>query len=323
MRRNLKRFGCAILCTCLLMLNAPVPMSYAGNTEHQATDTDAVYGVVADTDVTEAARTATGTDAEDSYAESATPGDALLAASPDIPAGGYKLEINSQADWDNLFTHTAGDGSGWNSSGTVATYIENTNPVTIILNADISLSANSTLTIPPIDSVQKNFLLYGNGHSIEANGNKFIVQAANTIAIDNVHIKNGTLTLQGHISFNCTNSKFTAASVELQASNITERTYITGCEFSNCPEPCVCSKNAPCPVSFSDCNMDNCGLLFNSQNPSRVSFSGITAKNCMGTVFGQTDYANYPCIIDSISGCELSTSQSNLTAIHHNRNAIA
>lgn len=323
MRRNIKRLGCAILCTCLLMVNAPVPMSYAGNTEHQATDTDAVYADVADTDVTETACPATGTDAEDTYAESATAGDALLAASPDVPEGGYKLEINSQADWDNLFTHTSGDGSGWNSSGMTAIYTENTNPVTIILNADISLSADTTLTIPPIDSVQKNFLLYGNGHSVDTNGNKFIVQAANTIAIDNVHIKNGTLALQGYSSFNCTNSKFTAASVELQASNITERTYITGCEFSNCPSPCVYSMAVPCPVSFTDCSMDTCGLLFNSENKCRVSFSGITATNCTGTVFGQTDYARYPCIIDSISGCELSTSQSGLTAIHHNRNAIA
>ncbi len=329
-KRTLKNLGCAVLCTCLLLINTPVPMSYAGSAEQHATATNAADVKAVEKGETNASvpnveaavHVATGTDAVDNDTF-ATETDALYAASPDIPAGGYKLEINSQADWDNLFTHTAGDGSGWNSSGTVATYIENTNPVTIILNADISLSANSTLTIPPIDSVQKNFLLYGNGHSIEANGNKFIVQAANSIAIDNIHIKNGTLLVSGHSSFNCTNSKFSAASIELQASYITERTYITGCEFSNCPEPCVCSKNAPCPVSFSDCNMDNCGLLFNSQNPSRVSFSGITAKNCTGTVFGQTDYANYPCIIDSISGCELSTSKPNLTAIHHNSNAIA
>ena len=121
-KRTLKNLGCAVLCTCLLLINTPVPMSYAGSAEQHATATNAADVKAVEKGETNASvpnveaavHVATGTDAVDNDTF-ATETDALYAASPDIPAGGYKLEINSQADWDNLFTHTAGDGSGWNS----------------------------------------------------------------------------------------------------------------------------------------------------------------------------------------------------------------
>ena len=143
-------------------------MSYAGNLKQYATDTDATETDAAYTEAEETNRTATGTDAEDISAKGAADintssvmgADVLLyATSPDVPADGYKLEINSQADWDALFNHTAGDGSGWSSSsssGITATYNENKNPVVIILNTDITLSQNTTLTVPPIDADRKS-----------------------------------------------------------------------------------------------------------------------------------------------------------------------
>lgn len=331
MRRKLKKLGCAILCTCLLMLSTPSPMSYAGNTEQYATDSDATYMDATytdaeNTDVTETVSVATDTNVKDIYTATATAIDALLyAAAPDVPEGGYSIEINSQDDWNNLFSHTAGDGSGWTSSGTAtAIYIENTNPVAIILNADITLSSNTTLVCQQVEGVQKDFMLYGNGHSIDTDGHIFSI-VSNTIAIENTHIKNGRLYVQGHIRFRCTNSQFSAATIELYTNNVTERTYITGCEFFDCPEPCIWSKGAPCPVSISDCNMDNCGLLFKATNgPCRASFSGIKAKNCTGTVLGQTttDSTATPYIIESISNCELSTSQPGKTAIDHTASAV-
>lgn len=326
MRRNLKRLGCTVLCACLLMINTPAPMSYAGNLKQYATDTDATETDAAYTEAEETNRTATGTDAEDISAKDAADintssvmgADVLLyATSPDVPADGYKLEINSQADWDALFNHTAGDGSGWSSSsssGITATYNENKNPVVISLNTDITLSQNTTLTVPPIDATPKDFRLYGNGHSVDTAGHTFNL-IANTVTIRNTHIKNGKVQVQNHIDFRCLDSQFTNASVELYTNGITERTYITGCEFSDCLGPCINSKGAPCPVSFSDCNMDNSGLLFTSANPCRVSFHGITATNCTGTVLKQTANGSY--VIESISDCEFSTLQSGFAAIEY------
>ncbi len=379
MRRKLKKLGCAILCTCLLIINTPGSMSYAENTEQYATDTDAIYADTVDTDVTENAYAATGTDAlpsatagdaEDIYASSVTATDVLLyasatigdvmlnAASPDVPEGGYSIEINSQDDWDNLFNHTEGDGSGWTNSSGAAVYIEDKNPVVIILNADITLSKDTVLMIPTIESVKKDFLLYGNGHSIDLGGYAFMFQAATTVTIENTHIKNGTIQVQnattvtienthiengtvqvygattvtieqqthiengtvqvyGHMSFNCTDSQFSSASVELYTSDATGNADITGCDFSECSGPCVYSKGAPCPVNFSDCIMDKSGLLFKSMSTCSVSFSGIKATNCTGTVFGQgpSESEGSPYIIKSISGCELSTSETGITAI--------
>ncbi len=293
MRRNLKKLGCAILCTCLLLINTPGAVSYAENTEQYATYTDA------------------NTTTED----------------VDVPEGAYSIEINSQADWDNLFTYMAGDGSGWTNSGGTTTYIEDKNPVAIIINADITLSQDIVLSIPPIDSVQKDFLLYGDGqHSIDLDGHAFKIQAANTVAIDNAHINNGMVQVYGHINFSCTDSQFSAASVELYTANagVNEITNITGCEFFDCPGPCIYSSNAPCPVSFSDCYMNNSGLLFKTKKMCPVSFSNITAEECTGTVFGQgmPDTESAPYIIKSISGCELSTSQPGITAIDQYGTAI-
>lgn len=324
LRRNLKKLGCTMLCACLLMINTPAPMSYAGNLKQYATDTDATETDAAYTEAEETIRIATGTDAENISAKDAADintssvmgADVLLyATSPDVPADGYKLEINSQADWDALFSHTAGDGSGWrSSSGNTASYIENKNPVVIILNTDITLSFNNTLIADVVDSVQKDFLLYGNGYSVDTAGHTFNL-IANTVTIENTHIKNGEVWVQGHSICHCTDSQFTNASVELYTNNMTERTYITGCEFSDCPSPAVYSRGAPCPVSFSDCSMNNSGLLFTSANPCRASFSGITATNCTGTVLGQN--STYTHIIESISGCDFSTSQSGIVAINY------
>ncbi|MCM1272131.1 MAG: InlB B-repeat-containing protein [Clostridium sp.] len=331
MRRKLRNLSCAILCTCLLMLNMPGPMSYAENTGQKATDTDATYMDATymdapDTDMTGIVYATTDTKITDIYIASVTAIDTLLNAAPlEVPEGGYCIEINSQDDWNVLFSHAAGDGSGWTTSGaTTAIYFEKKNPIVIILNDDITLSSNATLVCQQIEDVKKDFVLYGNGHSIDTDGHTFSL-VANTVAIENTHIKNGALYVQGHIKFDCTDSQFSAATVELYTNAVTERTYITGCEFMNCPEPCIWSKGAPCPVSISDCNMDNCGLLFKSTNAScRASFSNITAKNCTGTVLGQTtaDSKATPYIIESISNCELSTSQPGKTAIDHGGSAV-
>lgn len=330
LRRNLKKLGCTVLCACLLMINTPAPMSYAGNLKQYATNTDATETDATYTEAEETNRTATGTDAEDISAKYAADintssvmgADVLLyAASPDVPADGYKLEINSQADWDALFNHTAGDGSVWSSSGTTATYNENKNPVVISLNTDITLSADTTLTVPPIDATPKDFRLYGNGHNIEMHGNVFTITAY-TVTIENTFMNSGTLRVQGHIRFNCTDNSFYKASVELQTGAVTETTYITGCDFSECPSPAVYSKTAPCPIDFSDCQMSQSGLLFATDNPCRVTFSGITATNCTGTVLGYTNIFGQSYIIEVITNCELSTSQGGITAIEHEEGAI-
>ena len=354
MRRNLKKLGCAILCICLLLVNTPGSISYAENTEQYATYTDADADTTTeDVDmpvVEETTQTATDTDAEDIYTEAATAedtddiyassvtaGDVLLsatamvedallyAASPELPEGGYSLEINSQADWDNL---AAGNSSGWTFSGGAAVYTEDKNPVVIILNTDITLSADITLTVPTINSVSKDFLLYGNGHSIDINGHAFRVQGANTVTIEQTHIKNGTVQVYGHMIFRSTDSQFSASSVELYTNDATETTNITGCKFFDCPDPCINSMAAPCSFRFSDCYMNNCGLLFKTANTAsntKVNFSGITAENCTGTVLGYsttiTASATYY-IIESISGCNLSTSTPGITAIEHNVGSI-
>ncbi|MDE6024413.1 MAG: InlB B-repeat-containing protein, partial [Lachnospiraceae bacterium] len=313
MRRKLKKLCCSILCTCLLIINTPGSMSYAENAEQCATDTDATYttyveGTIQAATGTDALPSATVGDAENIYASSvtaedvllyaaATVGDALLyAASPDVPEDGYKIEINSQDEWNSLFKHTPSDGSGWaQASEWGATYIGDENSVVIILNTDITLPSATYLTIP-----KEKFLLLGNGHSIDIGGGAyplFMVQAATTIAIDNVDFKNGK--------------------VQVEASSSANGISISNCKFSSCSDPCVYSTGGVCPVSFSDCIMDNCGLLFKTKSTCPVSFSGITATNCTGTVFGEgmPDYDGAPYIIKSISGCELSTSETGITAI--------
>ncbi len=299
-RRNVKKLSCAILCTCLLLINTPGAVSYAGNMEQYATGTDAAY-----VEVEDPAQVATSTDAEDNTS-SATATDALLyATSPNVPEGGDKIEINSQADWDNL-----------------STYTEDKNPVAIILNTDVKLSKNTSLIFPPTSSGPKNFLLYGNGYSIDIDGHTFAVQQANTVAIENTHIKNGTMQVQGHISFSCADSQFSSASLELNTTDAIGSADITKCKFINCLEPCVYSNGEACPASFSDCTMEYCGLLFKAEKKCEVSFSGIIATNCMGTVFGQTEDADGKLSTDSytiksISGCELSTSKPGVTAINY------
>ncbi|MCM1209780.1 MAG: InlB B-repeat-containing protein, partial [Ruminococcus sp.] len=232
-----------------------------------------------------------------------------------IRIGGVTCEINSQADWDALFTHNGGDGSGWNSTGLNSTYIEESNPVTIILNSDIMLSGNTTLSIPPINSVYKDFLLNGNGHIIDANGYKFNLTTANTITTDNVHVKNGTLVANPIASFQCTDSTFTSTKIEVSGTSSIESVSVTDCSFYDCTGPCINSTAAPSPVTISDCYMDNCGRLFKSTSVCRVNFSGIIAENCTGAVLGQTESGAY--IIESISDCQLSTSQTGMTAIEH------
>lgn len=116
MRKSLKKLCCAILCTCLLIINTQGSVSYAGNLEQYATDTDAAYADVPEADGT--ARTATAGDAADIDASSATAGDVkdidtsavtatdvllyatatvgdalLYATPPDVSEGGIALRL--------------------------------------------------------------------------------------------------------------------------------------------------------------------------------------------------------------------------------------
>ena len=232
----------------------------------------------------------------------------LYAASPEVPEGGGVIEINSQNDWDSLST----------------TCIQNYNPIVIVLNTDVTLTQSYLTFVDGQAGGLNNFLLYGNGHRIDIGGKaKTFSFTAMTVAIKDTHIKNGTMTMQGLTKLSCTDSKFSEASVRfIIDGETTEKTHITGCEFVDCPEPCIDSAGAACPVSISDCNMDGCGLLYKSAYKSNVSFSDITATNCTGTVIGNEQITANVYIIESISGCDFSTSQTGITAIDYNGGAI-
>lgn len=222
--------------------------------------------------------------------------------------GAYRLEINSQADWDNLFNNTWPEwyGSSDEDENGVKTisarYIDNKNPIKIILKSDITLTENTTLAFWSISSGEpKDFLLDGNGYSITTGQYTFTFDRTNTVTINNVHFENET--------------------VKVSAPDSSNGIFITNCTFSNCSGPCINSTGAPCPVSFSDCYMNNSGLLFESDSyQCKVKFTGITAENCTGAVLGQTVRGGY--YIESISDCKLSTSTSGLTAIEHSHGMV-
>ncbi|MCM1297400.1 MAG: InlB B-repeat-containing protein, partial [Muribaculaceae bacterium] len=192
------------------------------------------------------------------------------------------------------------------------------NPVAISLNADITLSSNVELAcyVRNSSTDAMHFLLCGNGHSIDVGG-YILTLTADEVTADNVHIKNGRIVANVEFGFQCMDSTFTSASVVVSGSSSIQSVSVTGCDFYNCTGPCINSTAGPSPVTISNCYMDNCGRLFQAAGTCNVSFLDITAENCTDAVLGHERYT-----ISSISGCQLSTSQTGITAIDHKYGAV-